>query len=183
MSKLYIPVLAGATREKRRSFRVAQFVEEVGQSLDPVETELIDPRVLELPDDPDVSHADYNEVTRRADGFFIVTPEYNHGYPSSLKKLLDSEFDNYLHKAVAFAGVSSGSWGGVRAIESLVLVTRTLGLVTIRTDVHFPHVKDLFDEAGKLQDEKYRPRVEKVWHELIWMAEALKAKREAMSDN
>jgi NAD(P)H-dependent FMN reductase len=75
---------------------------------------------------------------------------------------------------VAFAGVSNGGWGGVRAIEMLVNTVRELGLAATFTDVHFPRVQDLFDEQGKLLDPKYRTRIERTYNELIWMAKTLK---------
>jgi NAD(P)H-dependent FMN reductase len=107
-----------------------------------------------------------------------VTPEYNHSIPGSLKRMLDSEYENYWYKAVAFGGASNGSWGGVRAIEALATTTRALGLAPTFVDVQFPRVQDIFSEDGQLQDDKMQQRVEKVWHELIWMAAALKYGRE-----
>ncbi len=181
MTKLYIPVLAGTTREQRKSIHAARLVAEVGASFDEVETELIDPKDFNFPgdgNDPEGKDPHYSAVTARADGFFIVTPEYNHGYPGSLKRMLDSELENYIHKPVAFGGVSSGPWGGVRAIEALVNAVREMGLVTTFTDMQFPKIQDLFDEDGKLLNESYRKYVANAWKELIWMAKVLKAGRE-----
>ncbi len=180
MSALYLPVLAGTTRPQRLSIHAARLVVEVGQSIDGVETELIDPVDFTFPgdgNDPEGKDPRYTAITERADGFFIVTPEYNHGYPSSLKRMLDSELKNYIHKPVAFGGASSQMWGGVRAIEALVNTVREMGLVSTFTDVQFPRVQDLFDEDGTLKDEHYREYVRRSWDELIWMAETLKAGR------
>ena len=110
--------------------------------------------------------------------FFIVVPEYNHSFPGTLKRLLDSELQNYNHKAVAFAGVSAGPWGGTRAVESLVNVVRELGLAATHADANFPTVQNLFDEKGNLIDDKYVSRVQKSFRELIWMSKALKWGRE-----
>jgi NAD(P)H-dependent FMN reductase len=57
-----------------------------------------------------------------ADGFIIVSPEYNHSYPGELKMLLDMLFSQYAHKPVGICGVSSGAWGGTRMVEQLRLV-------------------------------------------------------------
>ena len=54
------------------------------------------------------------------DGLVVVTPEYNHGYPGVLKSVLDLLLKEYIHKAVAFVGVSAGPWGGTRVIEAMV---------------------------------------------------------------
>lgn len=44
MSKLYIPVLAGTTREQRKSIFAARLVAEVGNTFEEVETRVIDPK-------------------------------------------------------------------------------------------------------------------------------------------
>ena len=57
----------------------------------------------------------------RADGFIVITPEYNHGYPAVLKSALDALYAEWVRKPIAF--VSYGGWsGGVRAVEQLRLV-------------------------------------------------------------
>ena len=98
--------------------------------------------------------------------------------PGSLKRMLDSELKNYVHKPVAFAGVSSGRWGGVRAIESLVAPVREMGLVATFADMQFPNVQDLFDDEGRLLDENYREYVKAAWVELIWMAKVMQHGRQ-----
>ena len=181
MQKLYIPVLAGTTREQRKSIHAARLVAEVGNTFDEVETEVVDPKDFNFPgdgNDPGAQDPHYSAITKRADGFFIVSPEYNHSFPGSLKRMLDSELKNYIHKPVAFAGVSAGPWGGVRGIESLVNVVRELGLVSTFTDMQFPKVQELFDENGVLQNEAYREYVKRAWVELIWMTKTLQHGRQ-----
>lgn len=184
MSKLYIPVLAGTTREQRKSIYAARLVAEIGATFDEVETEVIDPKDFNFPGDGNDSEgkdARYTAITARAEGFFIVSPEYNHSFPGSLKRMLDSELKNYVHKPVAFAGVSSGQWGGVRAIEALAGAVREMGLVATFTDMQFPKVQDLFDDNGSLLNEDYREYVKGAWVELIWMAKTLKIGRQTIA--
>ena len=181
MDKLFIPVIAGTTREQRKSFWAAKLIAEVGATIEGVETLVVDPKDYHFPgdgNDPEGKDRRYGELTARADGFFIVVPEYNHSFPGSLKRMLDSELENYNHKAVAFAGASSGAWGGVRAIEALAMAVREMGLVSTYVDMHFPKVQELFDESGNLLNESYRHRCIKPWEELVWMARALKTARE-----
>lgn len=180
-----IAVLAGTIRPGRKSFAAAQYVAEQGRQLPGVEIIFVDPAELHLPlDGRDDAQRDarYTDITARADAFFIVTPEYNHGYPGSLKRMLDSEYDNYHRKPVALAGASDGPWGGTRAIEGLLPVMRSLGLSPIRQTVYFPFVDKLFDEAGQLdpaKEERYQRSIEGAYKELIWMARALRAARNA----
>lgn len=181
---LNIVVIEGTTRVRRESIHAAQLVAEIGRSIEGVEITFVDPQQFKFEgdgNDPEGKNAEYTAITAKADAFFIVTPEYNHSFPGSLKRLLDSELANYVHKPVAFAGVSNGGWGGVRAIESLVNTVREMGLAATFTDVHFPRVQDLFDDDGKLLDDKYRERVMRTYRELIWMATTLKWGRDNLS--
>jgi NAD(P)H-dependent FMN reductase len=155
-------------------------VYEVGKSRPEIEVVFVDP--AELPFEKDGNNEElkvpaYSQITKEADGFFIVTPEYNHGYPGSLKRMLDSEYANYTHKPVAIAGVSDGPWGGVRAIEHLVPSLRKMGFVLLQKDVQFPNVLDLFDDEGNLLDQKYIERINKLYDQLVWMTRAMKTAR------
>ena len=181
MSKLNIPIIIGTTREKANSVHVAKLVYEVSKEYKEIESVLVDPNDFNFPgdgNDPEGKDPRYTKITEKADGFFIVTPEYNHGYPGSLKRMLDSELSNYIHKPVAFASVSAQQWGGVRAIEALVNTVREMGMVATFADVQFPKVQDIFDEGGNLKDEAYIKRVKRSFDELIWMVKALKYGRE-----
>jgi NAD(P)H-dependent FMN reductase len=178
---LTIAVICGTKREGRRSLAPAEWVAVEGRKLEGVEIIFVDPKDFTLPpdgNDDDGEDAAYRDITRRADAFFIVTPEYNRGYPSSLKRLLDSEYANYNHKPVALAGVSNGQWGGTRVVEALLPVMRQLGLVTIRPTLYFPTVQNIFDEFGTMKPEftgQYEKQVKGAYEELLWFARALKA--------
>lgn len=181
---LYLPVIEGTNRAKRNSVHVARMLAKVGGSLDGVETEVVDLADFDFAyDGNDEENIDprWEQITAKADGFFIVVPEYNHSFPGSLKTLLDNQLKNYNHKAVALAGVSAGPWGGVRAIESLVNVVREFGLVVSAVDLPIPFVGKLFNEQGQLQDEKYLVRAERSWQELIFLARAMKQARKGGS--
>jgi NAD(P)H-dependent FMN reductase len=174
---LQIAVLAGTKRVQRESIHAARYVAAVGREQPDVEVTFVDPVDFEFPgdgNDPEGKDPRYTEITARADAFFIVTPEYNHSFPGTLKRMLDSELGNYIHKPVAFAGCSSGRWGGVRALEALTLTVREMGMTACFTDVQFPKVQDTFNEAGELQDPVYRRLVQKAYDELIWMAKTMK---------
>src|SRR5262249_41714220 len=117
---------------------------------------------------------DWRDAIVRTDGLVIVTPEYNRGYPGSLKSVLDLLLREYIHKAVAFVSVSAGPWAGVRVIENCLPVVRELGLAVTFTDLNFPHVASKFDANGKLLDEAYEARVKDFLDELVWIATALR---------
>lgn len=186
--KIIIAVLAGTTRERRESIKAAHYVADFGRKLPNVEIVFVDPKDFTFNgdgNDPEGKDPRYTEITQRADAFFIVTPEYNHSFPGSLKRMLDSELETYNHKPVALAGVSNGAWGGTRAIESLVPAIRETGLVVLSWDVFFPRVQDLFDEQGHLlseHQERYAQHLRQLYAELIWMARLFKQGRESLGD-
>jgi NAD(P)H-dependent FMN reductase len=177
---LTIAVLAGTTRLQRESIKAAQYVAEFGRHIPNVEIIFVDPKDFSFPgdgNDPEGKDPRYTDITVRADAFFIVTPEYNHSFPGSLKRMLDSELKNYAHKPVALAGASNGNWGGVRAVEALVGTVREMGLAATFTSVYFPRVQDIFDEQGHIKTEyeaRYHKNLEAAYAELVWMATALK---------
>ncbi len=183
--QLTVAVLVGTVRAKRESIKAAHYIETYGKSLTDVEIVFVDPQELMLVDEgEDVKDLRYSEITAKADAFIIVTPEYNHSFPGSLKRMLDSEYDNYQHKPVALVGVSSGSWGGVRACEALLAVCHRLGLVNIHPELYFPKVQDMFMEDGQLVEtfrEQYQKNTQKLYDELLWMARVLKQGREKTS--
>lgn len=181
--KLIIAVIEGTTRERRESIKAARYIAEFGRQLPNVEIVFVDPKEFNFPgdgNDPEGKDPRYGEITARADGFFIITPEYNHSFPGSLKRMLDSELQTYNHKPVAFAGVSNGSWGGTRAIEALVPAVRETGLVALSWDIYFPRIQDLFDESGQLKPEnreRYDKNLSKLYAELLWIARLFKTGR------
>ena len=182
-NKLFIPIILGTNRKDRVSENVAKWVfGKMGEHAE-IETQFFDVRDFALPRDdygtalgPDFP--EWRDAIIKADGLVIVTPEYNHGYPGSLKSVLDLLLKEYIHKAVAFVGVSAQAWGGTRVIEAMVPMVRELGLAVTFSDLNFPSVKSKFDHDGKLLDEAYEKRVTGFLDELVWMARALKWGRE-----
>ena len=185
--KLVIAVLAGTLRERRISIHAAQYVAEFGRKYPDVEIIFVDPKDFYFPadgSDPEGKDPRYTEITARADAFFIVTPEYNHSMPGSLKRMLDSEYENYHRKAVVVAGCSNGPWGGVRVCEALLPVLHRMGMSIIQPEVYFPRVQDIFDPAGNMNQEftgRYEKNLKNAFDELIWMARLLKQGRQQLA--
>lgn len=180
--KLYIPIILGTAREGRSSENAANFVLGEIKKYPDVETELIDVHDYRLAaTDNTGSSAEAQKLKEkifRADGYIIVSPEYNHGYPGELKMMLDMLYTEYARKPVGICGVSMGGLGGARMVEQLRLVSIEFHMVPIREAVYFSGARQLFDENGAIKDESYSQRVKTFADELIWYAEALKTARE-----
>jgi NAD(P)H-dependent FMN reductase len=178
---LHIPVLLGTARQDRRSEKAARFVHGQVRRYG-VSTELIDVRDFltsaTIPAWEDGAHTgSWRKAAARADGFIVVSPEYNHGYPGELKILLDAADDEYRRKPVAICGVSTSAFGGARMVEVLRLTLIELQMVPTPSAVYFARMKEIFNEAGVIQDSSYVQRVQEMLDELTWYARALKPAR------
>ncbi|HVF48116.1 MAG TPA: NAD(P)H-dependent oxidoreductase [Pyrinomonadaceae bacterium] len=183
MKKLSIPILLGTTRKNRQSEKVANWMLGKMRERDDVETRLFDVRDFDLPRDDygtalGADFPEWRDAVIGADGLVIVAPEYNHGYPGTLKSVLDLLLKEYIHKAAAFVGVSAQAWGGTRVIEAMVPMVRELGLTVSFSDLNFPNVDSKFDAEGKLVDDAYDRRIKTFLDELVWMATTLRWGRE-----
>jgi len=182
-SKLFLPIILGTNRKERKSVLVAQWLAAEMSKRAEIETRLFDVRDFALPrDDYGTALRDefpeWRDAVIRADGLVVVAPEYNHGYPGALKSVMDLLLKEYIHKSVAFVGVSAGPWGGTRVVESLVPMVRELGLSVTFSDLNFPSVQNKFDEDGTLLDTAYEQRAGDFLDELVWMSRVLKWGRE-----
>lgn len=178
---MYIPVILGTARKGRQSENVAGFMlSEASKS--GLDSEIIDVRDyrLEATDNGQESPqaTKLAEKIGRADGFIIVTPEYNHGYPGELKMMLDMLYEQYARKPLGICGVSAGGLGGARVVEQLRQVCVELHMVSIREALYFPVVQNLFDEKGKMKNPAaYTDRVKAFLEELVWYAKNLREGR------
>ncbi len=176
---LSIPLLLGTPRKDRQSECVAKWVFAKMQERDEIEPQYFDVRDFDLPRDHYGTELkdrfpEWRDAVIGADGLVLVTPEYNHGYPGTMKSVLDVLLPEYIHKAVAFVGVSAGVWGGTRVIEACVPMVRELGLAVTFSDLNFPQVQKKFDKGGVLLDDAYHKRVGEFLDELVWMSRTLK---------
>ncbi len=180
---VFLPVVLGTSRQGRESEKVARFVFEQASQRSDLTTEWIDIRNIRLSIDDAgeaLKDAQFSATVGRADGLILVVPEYNHSFPGLLKHVLDTNLEEYIHKAAGVCGVSAGPFGGARMIQSLLPVLRELGLVAISTDAYFGSVGKLFDAAGQMADPAYARRLGKFFDEMVWMARALRAARESL---
>ena len=113
-------MITGTTREGRFSGLVAEWL--TGHLAEHPEFDLegIDLRDHPLPffdgmapartgrDYPRDDVAALGNAIDRADGFVVLTGEYNHGYPAVLKNAMDWTFVEWRHKPITFVG-----WGNV----------------------------------------------------------------------
>ncbi len=108
----------------------------------------------------------------KADAFILVTPEYNHSFPASLKNAIDWHKAEWQAKPVGFVSYG-GIAGGLRAVEQLRAVLSELHAVTIRNTVSFHGIWDKFDSAGAPVDPPANAAAAVLLDQLAWWALAL----------
>lgn len=135
-----LALIYGSTREGRKCGDVVNWAVPLIERDARFRLDVIDPLKLDLPMRHDgKAHAGVSELIARiggADAFIIVTPEYNHSFPSSIKFLIDSVYSEWQGKAVGFISYG-GIAGGLRAVEQLRLVFAEMHAVTVRDGVSF----------------------------------------------
>ncbi|MEW2391601.1 bifunctional NAD(P)H-dependent oxidoreductase/GNAT family N-acetyltransferase [Streptomyces venezuelae] len=93
----------------------------------------------------------WSETVAGADGFIVVTPEYNYGMPATLKNALDYLSAEWAWKPVGFVSYGNTS-AGTRAVQHAKQVTSTLRLVSVGSTVALriaeAHRQDVFQPAA-----------------------------------
>ncbi|MCZ2526340.1 NADPH-dependent FMN reductase [Streptomyces sp. HB2AG] len=111
-----------------------------------------------------------------ADAFVVVTPEYNHSYPASLKTLIDWHYAQWQAKPVGFVSYG-GLSGGLRAVEHLRPVFAELHTVTVREVVSLHTAWEQFDEDGQMKNESGAVAAKTLLDQLAWWGNALRDAR------
>ncbi len=192
---MLLQVITGTTRRGRFSERVAAWAVDRLHSHGGFDVQAIDLRDHPLPFfEAEMAPArtggvyENDEVARfgatvaRADGFVILTGEYNHGYPAVLKNAMDSTFVEWRRKPISFIGW--GNVGGARAIEQLRQVAVEFEMAPLRWAVHIlPDVALPLRQAEDPDDlsllTPLDPRLALMADDMLWWMQALGMARAA----
>jgi NAD(P)H-dependent FMN reductase len=153
-------IIVGSTRPNRIGSQVADWVSRNIPASAGLETELTELADWYLPmsDEPGLPSAgEYvQEHTRAwsrkiaaAEGFILVTPQYNWGYPASLKNALDHLYKEWNGKPVMI--VSYGHRGGGKAAAQLRQVCEGLRMRPAKTMPAIAFSKEMLGEKGRLR--------------------------------
>lgn len=189
--KLNIPIILGSVRDGRKSEAPAKYILQKVQAAGH-DSQLVDFKELELPfyngdtvpvvyfktKYPNENAEKWSQIARKADGFIIVSPEYNHGYPAVLKNALDWGYLEFEKKAFGLVGVSNGSVGGARMIENLKPIIQNYNSMAVRETVMIGPVEKYFDADGNMIESSLDKKIDGLLSSVVWWAEALKQARE-----
>jgi NAD(P)H-dependent FMN reductase len=193
VSELRLLVINSTVREGRFSDHVAQWVVDGLRRRADAEVDLLDLRDHPLPffdgPAPAMTPREYaNDAVRAfaervdaADGFVILTGEYNHGYTGVLKNALDWTFAEWNRKPITFVGW--GNVGGARAIEQLREVSVELEMAPLRHAVHIlpPQLIEVRKSGSTEALDVLEPRLDLLAADLLWWSHALRAARQPVA--
>lgn len=159
-NKPNIGIIIGSNRPRRICHTVAEWVLKEMRH-DDLHLGLIDLAAINLPflDEPGIpARHNYQNAHTRAwsetisayDGFVLVFPQYNWGYPAVLKNALDFLYDEWANKPVCL--VSYGGHGGFQASLGMKLVTQGLHMYNMATNPTLDIEEEMFDEHGQFKD-------------------------------
>ena len=191
---MVIAVLQGSVRSERMGDRAAKWaiaqLEKRGY-----EAVLVDAAALKLPllnkmwkeikNDASGANAELHgklaplaELYARADGYVVVTAEYNHSVPPALTNLIDYFLEEYSFRPSAIVCYSATPFGGVRAAMQLRALLPEVGLPTIPSIQPIPSIGSALSTDGVALTQKLAEKSGKFWDEFEWYVKTMKAGRE-----
>lgn len=188
---------SGPPEPARLGERVARAcVHYIEQVFNDVDVELIDP--LDYDVGPEFKpHFAYHqkdtpqhlqslaEKIEQADGYVMVSPEYNHSMSPALANLLNHFGASlYSYKPSAIVTYSAGQWGGARASVAMRTFLGELGCLPVSAMIHVPKAQEVLSESGKFTDadrdvDAWTGYLGRTLNQLWWWAQATKNQRGA----
>jgi NAD(P)H-dependent FMN reductase len=190
---MLVAVLQGSVRSDRMGDRVAKWVmaqlEKRGH-----EAVLVDAAALQLPlldrmwkeikESPTADQRALHEklaplasLYERADGFAVVSAEYNHSVPPALTNLIDYFLEEYFYRPSAIVCYSASPFGGVRAAMQLRALLAEAGMPTIPSLQPIPLVGQALSAEGVALNQTLAEQTGKFYDEFDWYMQALKDAR------
>jgi len=185
-----IAIISASVRNGRKSHSVALYFQNYLQQSGLATAYIIDLQTYKFPifeerlrliENPTQQMLQFAESITNADGVIIVTPEYNGGYPASLKNVVDLLYAEWKRKPVAFVTVSAGAFGGTQVITSLQFSLWKIGALTVPAMFPVPNLEQSFSETGEPSDpETTNKRAAVFINELLYW---INAKSSASTNN
>ncbi len=177
-----IAIISSSVRIARNSHRVALHFNTFINDKNLASAEILDLDIYKFPvfderlqymKSPPQNVLEFADKIQKADGVVIVTPEYNGGYPASLKNAIDLLYPQWKRKPVAIATASNGPFGGAQVNTSLSFTLWKIGALLVPAMFLVAKVQDTYQEDGTPTDQEGTDkRAAKFIEELLWCMEA-----------
>ena len=169
-----IAVIIGSTREGRAGAAVAGWFLDRARRRTDLRLDVLDLAEYDFPqhypEEATPQMTAFTTAIGRADGFVVVTPEYNRSFPASLKQAIDYAYDEWHAKPVGFVSYGCRSRGHY-AVEALRVVFTELHTMAVRDEVAI----DLFTACSDRDEQAVTTMLD----QLAWWARALREARGA----
>ena len=186
---LLFPVILGSVRSNRQGIKAARYIiDKIAARgdepimVDPCETKLplLDRMYKEYPkgEAPPLLE-ELADLFRRADGFVIVSAEYNQCVPPALKNTLDYFLEEFFWRPSAILSYSAGRFGGVRAAVALRTILSEMGMPSVPSVLSIPTIGSALTEEGTATEKWIDQAAGRFLDEFVWYVTALKRQREA----
>ncbi len=190
---MVVAVLLGSVRSERMGDRAAKWAiaqlearghEAVLVDAAELKLPLLDKMWKEIKKDPLAKYAKLQEKLQplaklyaRADGFCIVSAEYNHSMPPGLTNLIDYFLEEYFFRPSAIVCYSATPFGGVRAAMQLRALLAETGMPSIPSVQPIPAIENALSEDGVALTQELAEKSGKFFDEFEWYMRAFKAER------
>lgn len=123
------------------------------------------------------------EAVSAADGYVMVSPEYNHAMSPALAGLLNHfGSSRFAFKPSAIVTYSAGQWGGTRAAVNMRSFLGELGCLPVSAMIHIPKAQEVLDAEGaflpEVDAEAWRSYFGRTLKQLTWWAKAATSMRD-----
>lgn len=177
-----ITIISGSPRKQSVTVRVARFLVKYLQEKYPAHRynliamsehplAFVD-KVWSTINDVPEEHKELAQSVFEADAFILVTPEYNGGYSTALKNLLD-HFPKQSKKVFGISTASPGAMGGMRAAQQMQNMICGLFGIPCPNMLIVPAVDKKFNAQSELVEDSFSNNVHTFANEFVWLAEAV----------
>jgi len=122
------------------------------------------------------------EKIKAADGYVMVSPEYNHSMSPALSHLLNHFGSSiFSYKPSAIVTYSAGQWGGARAAVGMRTFLSELGCLPVSAMIHIPKAHEVLADDGSflenVDSEGWTNYFGRTFAQLKWWASAARNHR------
>ena len=164
-----LTIIVGSIRPGRAAQPIAEWFTDRARSHGGFDVDIADLAEIRLPLMEEPNHPRLRQYTSqhthdwsaridRADVIVFITPEYNYGYPATIKNAIDYLHQEWQDKPAGFVSYG-GAAAGTRAVQQLKQVLTALKMVPVLESVNIPfhaqfirdgrfHANDVLEQAA-----------------------------------
>ena len=182
-----LKIIIASTRPGRKGVILADWILAKAKEHKEFDVEMIDLAAVNLPFLDEPHHPRLQQYTRQhtkdwsakiaaAEAFIVVTPEYNHGYPATIKNAIDFLYHEWHHKPIGFVSYG-GIAGGIRSIQLLKPVLTALDMVPLTAAVNVPFFTKFIKDDKFVAGDDHNKMADGLFEELKKWSESLTSMR------